>query len=91
MALAEILEVGCGTSSHLMTDHTARWFRQSLWLPRLLTRTGWTGAGDEAALLARCRAEARRLVAEARPPEGRKDLLPRLGAIADRGKADLLG
>jgi trimethylamine:corrinoid methyltransferase-like protein len=90
MALAEILEVGCGRSSHVMTDHTARWFRQSLWLPRLLARTGWTGAVDETALLALCRAEAHRLIAEARPPEGREDLLPKLRAIADRAETDLL-
>ena len=91
LAMAEILEVGCGTSSHVVTDHTAHWFRQSLWLPTLVSRLGWTGPEDEAALLVRCQAEAARLEAEARKPEGRDDVLAKMRQILARAKSELVG
>jgi len=90
LALDAILEVGLSGDGHVVTEHTARHFRESLWLPSFVPRDGWTGAENEARLLARCQTEVDRLIAQAKPPEGREEQLAAMRAIVERARRELL-
>ncbi len=90
ISLPTILDVGFGEkASYLTTDHTALSFRASLWLPRLMARTGWAGDEDEQALLRRLRDEARSLIDAAPKPEGREDVLAGMRGIVEKARTDL--
>jgi trimethylamine:corrinoid methyltransferase-like protein len=91
IALDDIVEVGIGISmSHLETMHTARRFRDSLWLPRLLDRTGYAGHAREDELLTRAADEVERLTASYVKPEGREDQLAAMRDVLERAKRALL-
>jgi trimethylamine--corrinoid protein Co-methyltransferase len=91
VALPTILEIGVGIeSNHFQTDHTARHFRQSLWMPELLQRTGWSGFAEEKQLLDETRDKAKALVASYRKPDGRDDQIAALRKVADRARRELL-
>jgi trimethylamine:corrinoid methyltransferase-like protein len=91
IGLDSILEVGLGLrSSHLQAEHTARHFRECLWLPELLRRTGWNGFEEEAALLGVLREKVKAVTACYQKPEGRDDQLRALRAVAERAKRELL-
>jgi trimethylamine:corrinoid methyltransferase-like protein len=91
IGLPTILDIGIGQhAEYLWAEHTARYFRQSLWLPDLLERTGWTSFDDEARLLRRARDKAKTLTADYRKPEGREDQLAQMGAVLERARRELL-
>jgi trimethylamine:corrinoid methyltransferase-like protein len=91
IGLESILEIGLGLrASHLQTDHTARHFRDCLWMPELLPRTGWNGPAEEEQTLRGLRERARALIASYRKPEGREDQLHALRAVVARARRELL-
>jgi trimethylamine:corrinoid methyltransferase-like protein len=91
ISLSTILDVGFGEkTSYLTRDHTALNFRDSLWLPNLMARTGWTGHEDEQVVLQRLRDEARSLIGAAPKPEGRGDALAGMREIVEKARAELV-
>jgi trimethylamine:corrinoid methyltransferase-like protein len=91
VALPAIAQVGVsGRSSHLPSDHTARHFRHSLWLPELLERVAWDGPEQEARMLQRIRDKAIAMVSDYRQPEGREHKLKAMRAVLERARRDLL-
>jgi trimethylamine:corrinoid methyltransferase-like protein len=84
------VEIGLGFgSNHLASGHTARHFRNSLWLPRYADRRGWTREADEAAVR-RAQADIDRMVAEYRKPADRDGVLGRVRGVIDRARRVLL-
>jgi trimethylamine--corrinoid protein Co-methyltransferase len=91
IALDAIVEIGRGAGgSHLTTDHTALRFRDSLWLPHLLSRKGWTGCEDETTRIERYHEEALMLTQQAHKPEGREDVLEAMRKVVEKAKSDLI-
>jgi len=91
IALDEILEVGLGIGeSHLETMHTAKRFRDSLWLPDLIDRSGYAGLARETEILEETADRVDALLAEYEKPEGREDQLAEMRAIVERA-ADAMG
>ncbi len=91
LALDDILEVGIGIEmSHLETERTARRFRDSLWLPRLVDRAGYAGHTRENTLLAAAAEEVDRLLAAYEKPEGREDRLAAMREVVQRASRELL-
>jgi trimethylamine:corrinoid methyltransferase-like protein len=91
IGLDSILEIGLGLhASHLQSDHTAHHFRECLWMPEFLRRTGWNGAAEEEETLRGLREKAKDLVASYRKPEGREDQLAAMRAVVERARRELL-
>ena len=91
LALDTILTVDCGLDrNYLDTDHTLRHFRDALWLPDFLDRTGWNGPDAEAAQLDTARARVRDLIAAYRKPDRDPALLAQLRGIVERAKKKLV-
>jgi len=91
IGLSTILEIGIGgQAEYLRAEHTAHHLRRSLWLPKLLSRTGWSGFEEEARLLRRARERAKSLVAQYRRPEGREEQLSRARAVLERARRELV-
>lgn len=90
VALDEILEVGIGIgTSHLETMHTAKRFRDSLWLPALMDRAGHGGFDAEEAILAECADRVDALLAAYEKPEGREEQLAEMRAIVERAREEM--
>lgn len=88
LAVDTILEVGhTDRGDFLHCNHTLRHFRSALWLPRLLTRVGWTGSERE--VLDRAQKQVEELIASAQPPEVDEDKLARLREVVARAEATL--
>jgi trimethylamine:corrinoid methyltransferase-like protein len=91
IAFPTILEAGIGErSNYFQSDHTARNFRSSLWLPAFLDRTGWDGFEKEEQMMRRLRDKARSLIAEYVKPEGRQDKLAAARRVVEKARKDLL-
>ena len=91
LALDEIGEVGLGIDrNHLGTDQTVRHFRDSLWLPELIDRSGWAGAEHEKALLAKAQGRMNELLAAYRKPEVDPGKLARMRAVVEQARSELL-
>ena len=91
MQVDAILEVAHGlTRSHLDSEATARRFRDCLWCPEVLDRSGWRGAETDDAVLRQLHRKARDLIAASRPPDVDPDKLARMRQVVARAKRDLL-
>jgi len=91
IALDDIVEVGLGISlNHLETMRTARRFRDSVWLPRFMDRSGYAGHAREDELLARTADEVEHLTTSYVKPEGREDQLAAMRDVLERAKQALL-
>ncbi|MGQ9554167.1 MAG: trimethylamine methyltransferase family protein [Anaerolineae bacterium] len=91
IAMDTILEVGFGLeSNYLVSEHTLRHYRDSLWLPQLISRTGWNGFAEEEALLEKARAKVESLIATYRKPEADPGKLARLRQVVERARRELL-
>ena len=89
--LEDILDIGFGIEkNHLFTEHTLRHYRQSLWCPPLMSRTGWNGFAEEEALLRQARQRVQELIATYRKPEVDLGKLARLRQVVERARRDLL-
>ncbi|NLS79659.1 MAG: hypothetical protein GXY76_20620 [Chloroflexi bacterium] len=86
-----ILEVGQGLdTSYLQTSHTLQHYRDNLWLPSILSRTGWNGYEEEEIVLARARRKVEELIASYRQPQVDPAKLAQLQRIVSRARQRLL-
>lgn len=91
LALDQIAEVGLGLdTNHLGTEHTLRHYRESLWLPALLERSGWAGPDYEAGVRAKAQAQLHELRAAYRKPDADPGTLAKLRAIVAKARRELL-
>jgi len=92
LALDVAFEVEVGlTTNYLQSEHTARHFRECLWLPQIVDRSGWNGVEGETQTLGRTKAKLRELLVEYRKPEGREDQLAAMREVYARAEKALLG
>ncbi|MBM3474848.1 MAG: hypothetical protein FJX75_16415 [Armatimonadetes bacterium] len=91
LGLETAFEVGVGLqTNYLQSDHTLRHFRDCLWLPKIMNRSGWNGCEDETQTLARTAENVRDLLAKYRKPEGREDQLAAMREVFGRAKKALV-
>ncbi len=92
IALPTIRDVGLGLErNYLETEHTLDNFRESLWLPRFIDRSGWDGPENEEQVLQKAQAKVDSLGGEYVKPEGREDKLAAMRAVVERARKQLLG
>ncbi|MEN6548669.1 MAG: trimethylamine methyltransferase family protein [Armatimonadia bacterium] len=90
MGLESILEVDLGLhQNHLQTMHTLQHFRQSLWLPELVERAGWSGPQQDEVLLQRAQHKLEDLWASYRKPEPRDEQIAQMRAVMERAAREL--
>jgi len=90
IGLDAILEVGHGIGrNHLSTEHTLRHFRDALWLPQLIDRSGHRGPEHEREVLGKASADVRELLAAYRKPEVDPDTLARMRQVVIRARREL--
>jgi trimethylamine:corrinoid methyltransferase-like protein len=90
IALDEILQVGLGIGeSHLETMHTAKRFRDSLWLPALIDRSGYAGFDREGQILRETADRVEGLLDDYEKPEGREEQLAEMRAIVERAREEM--
>lgn len=91
LGLDTIMEVGIGLrGSYLETEHTLRHFRQSLWLPQFIDRSGWRGFEQEEALLGKIQQRVNELIAAYEKPQVDPDKLARMREVVERARRQLL-
>jgi len=95
IALDTIASIGSGIgSSYLEAEHTLRHYRRNLWFARLLDRSVWRDATDEAEpdhrLLERAQKQFDEIMGRYRPPEVDCDMLAKARQVVDRARRDLL-
>lgn len=91
IAIDTILDVGVGLEkSYLETEHTLQHYRESLWIPDLLDRSGWNGADNEAKLLERMRRKVGDLLSTYQKPSVDPDKLAAMREVVDRARRELL-
>lgn len=91
IGLDSILDVDLGMArSHLATEHTLRHFKQSLWLPEFLDRSGYRGPEHEREALAAARQRFDELLAAYEKPHRDPDQLARLRQVVERARRELL-
>lgn len=90
IVMDDIVAVDLGmTDNYLETMHTARHFRECLFMPQLVERRGWNGAADDAAMVAKARAQVAELQAQYVKPEGREDKLAAMRTVMERAAKEL--
>jgi trimethylamine:corrinoid methyltransferase-like protein len=90
IAMDDILEVGLGIGqSHLETMRTAKRFRDSLWLPDLIDRSGYAGFEREDEILQETADRVDALLTEYEKPTGREDELAEMRKIVERARAEM--
>jgi trimethylamine:corrinoid methyltransferase-like protein len=91
IAMDEIIEVGVAIgTSYLETMHTARRFRDSLWLPELMDRSGYAGFEREEEILQKAADHVDVLLDSYEKPEGREDRLAAMREVVERASQQLL-
>jgi trimethylamine:corrinoid methyltransferase-like protein len=90
IALDDIIEVDLGIGqSHLEMMRTAKRFRDSLWLPELIDRSGYAGFEREQEILDETADRVDALIAEYEKPEGREGELAEMRRIVDRARGEM--
>lgn len=91
MGIEAALEVDLGMkTNYLQSMHTLEHFRESLWLPKLTERSGWTGPDQDELVLGRAQQQFEEVLAQYQKPEGREEQMVQLQAIMERARQDLL-
>lgn len=91
LGLPTVFEVDLGLHTNfLQSTHTLEHFREALWLPGLVERSGYTGEAQDEALLDRAQGKVEQSLAQYVKPEGREDKLAQLRAIMARAGRELL-
>ena len=86
-----ILDVGVGIEkNYLESEHTLRHFRQCLWLPEFIQRSGWSGGEQDKTMLANAQKKVEDLTAQYRKPEVDPDKLARMRKVVERARKELL-
>ena len=89
IGLDHIIEVDLGlTYNHMESPHTLEHLRDSLWLPELMDRSGWT-AELEAKVIERIRDHIRELLASYVKPEGREEQLAEMRKVVEKARREL--
>jgi trimethylamine:corrinoid methyltransferase-like protein len=89
--LESILDVGFGLKkSYLDTDQTLRQYREWLWCPQLMERSGWDGFEKEEVVLNRLQAKVDELIAAYKKPKVNPDKLARMRKVVERARKELL-
>ena len=79
MCLDTILDVGFGlTKNHLDTDQTLYHFREHLWCPEQLDRSGWNGSDTDAVVLSRMQDQVQGCLSNYRKPAVDPDQLEKM-------------
>jgi trimethylamine--corrinoid protein Co-methyltransferase len=92
LALPTVFEVDLGMHTNfLQSTHTLEHFRETLWLPGVVDRSGWAGPQQDEALLDRAQAKVEQALEQYRKPEGREDKLEQMRAIMARASKELGG
>ena len=90
IALETIIDSCLTGQSLLDADHTATHFRNCLYLPALFNRTGYTGAGDDAAIVKKAQDKVDALIGEYRKPEIDPDKLAEMREVIERAEKQLV-
>ena len=91
MSLDSILEVGFGLSkSYLDTEETLYRFREHLWCPELMERSGWNGAETDEVVLQRIQGRICELIASYEKPAVDLDKLTKMREVVERARKELL-
>jgi trimethylamine:corrinoid methyltransferase-like protein len=92
LPLDTIFEVDLGLHTNfLQSTHTLEHFRETLWLPGLVDRSGYTGEGQDEALLDRAQVKVEQALEQHVKPEGREEQLNAMRAIMERAGRELTG
>lgn len=92
ITLDTIREVGIGLQrNYLETEHTLHNYRECLWLPEFIDRSGWNGFESEVKLLQKAQSKVNALVGEYVKPEGHEDKLVAMRKVVERARKHLLG
>ena len=92
IAMPTILDVGVGIGSNFFESaHTLEHFRNCLWLPRIVDRSGWNGFAHERQALDRATAQVHDLLGRYEKPEGREEQLAAMREVLDRARRELPG
>lgn len=90
IALPTILDVDLGLHKNfLQSTHTLEHFRQTLWLPQLVDRSGYSGPPQDEALLDRAQVKVEEALEQYVKPEGREDKLEQMRAVMERAGKEL--
>lgn len=91
IALDTILDIGFGLGkNYLQARHTLHHYRNCLWIPELIDRSGWNGFENERKILEKTQERVEDLVAAYEKPEVDSDKLARMREIANRARRELL-
>jgi len=91
LCLDSIVEVGFGLSrNYLNTEETLLGFRQHLWCPELMDRSGWNGPETDEVVLRRMQNRVRELVARYEKPAVDPDRLEKMREVVERARKELL-
>jgi len=91
ISLETILDVGHGLrKNYLQTRHTLRHYRESLWIPELIDRSGWNGFDKEKEILDKTQRKVDELISMYEKPEVDQDKLDKLRQIYQKAKKELL-
>ncbi len=91
LGLDTIFDIAHGLDrNYLAQDHTIDHYRQSLWCPQWLDRSGWRGAEQEQQVLDSIQRHIDELLAAYEKPEIDLDALAEARAVLDRARKQLL-
>jgi trimethylamine:corrinoid methyltransferase-like protein len=91
LALDLVTEVDLGLkTNYLEARHTLEHFRECLWLPEFVDRSGYAGPQSDEAALAAARARVQELVASVEKPEGREDKLEAMREVMAAARRELV-
>ncbi len=91
IGIENIFDVGFGLkTSYLVSEHTLRNFRSSLWCPKIWDRSGWNGFEYEIKLLKKAQKEVNDLVSEYKKPEIDPDKISKIKKVIEKAKKNLL-
>lgn len=76
-------------SNYLEARHTLEHFRECLWLPEFVDRSGYAGPQSDEAALAAAHARVQELVASHEKPEGREEQLAAMREVIQRARVAL--
>ncbi|HOX39964.1 MAG TPA: trimethylamine methyltransferase family protein [Candidatus Brocadiia bacterium] len=90
LALDTMLEIGFGTKRYYLdSDHTFGHFRDALWCPQIIDRSGWKGAESERETMLKCQAKADALVAGHEMPKVDPGKLAAMRKVVERAAREL--
>ena len=89
--LDSILDVGFGlTKSHLTAEKTLHHFREHLWCPEMMDRSGWNGPETDHAVLQKMQQRVHELTEDYEEPSVDPDKLAEMRKVVERARRDLV-